>query len=199
MTTGRLLEIVRSAATLFDQRGFHQTTMDDIAVAVGIKKPTIYHYVSSKDEILSLIHDHFYGLLTKEQSGRQDRGLTYDDLLRETVRDILRLMGSHRSFVRVFFEHHRELPEPYRHEIEQKRDEYFRLIVGFIQAGMDDGSFSIEDAEIGAFALFGMCNWAYTWFKPDGQFSADEVADMFWSWLTAGFAAGQRSIPQTAP
>jgi TetR/AcrR family transcriptional regulator, cholesterol catabolism regulator len=193
MTTERLLEIVRSAADLFDRRGFHQTTMDDIAIAVGIKKPTLYHYVTSKDEILSQIHDQFYELLVLEQSGRLDRGLSYDELIHETIRDIIRLMATHRSYVRVFFEHHRELPEPYRRVLEPKRDEYFRLIVGYIQAGIDDGRYAIESAELGALALFGMCNWAYTWFKVDGLYSADEVADRFWSWLIAGFTSGEQS------
>lgn len=192
MTTDRLLEIVESAADLFDQHGFHQTTMDDIAVAVGIKKPTLYHYVSSKDEILSLIHDHFYELLITKQSDRVDRGLSYDELIRATIRDLIGLMATHRGYVRVFFEHHRELPEPYRGVLEPKRDEYFRLVVSFIQSGIDDGRYAVESAELAALALFGMSNWAYTWFQRDGLLTADEVADTFWSWLTAGFVSGQR-------
>ncbi|TVR20721.1 MAG: TetR/AcrR family transcriptional regulator, partial [Ilumatobacter sp.] len=56
------------------------------------------------------------------------------------------------------------------------------------------GTFKLVSAELAALALFGMCNWAYTWFRVDGEFSDIEVADYFWSWLASGFSAG---IPVT--
>ena len=53
----RRKEIIRKAATLFNITGYFNTSMDDIAEAVGLRKPTLYYYVSSKEEILYLIHE----------------------------------------------------------------------------------------------------------------------------------------------
>jgi len=199
MKAERMDEIVDTAAKLFDEYGFHQTTMEVIARHVGIAKPTLYHYLSSKEEILSLIHDRFYELLVKNQRGRMARGMSYDELIRATIHDIVRLMETHRSYVRVFFEHHRELPAEYRQIIDPKRDDYFRLVVSFFQVGIDEGHFKAESAALAALAMFGMCNWSYTWFRPDGAFTADEVADWFWSWLTGGLAAGHRQPAGSTP
>jgi AcrR family transcriptional regulator len=186
----RRKKIANEAAILFDHHGYHRTTMEDISDVVGIKKPTLYHYFQSKDEILSLIHTEFMDLLSSKQEERKGLVISYEDLLRNSMRDIMRLMVTHRSHVRVFFEHHRELPEPFQSSIRLKRDAYFGLIASYIQIGIDDKKYKISDANLGALAMFGMCNWAYTWFNPNGPHSADDVADQFWKWLTAGFIQG---------
>ncbi|WP_373067806.1 TetR/AcrR family transcriptional regulator [Gemmatimonas sp.] len=190
MNKDRINDIVTMSAFLFDEHGYHQTTMEDIARAVNLRKPSLYHYVRSKEEILSLIHEEFVELLFSKQRDREENNSPYDEMLHETTRDLIRLMGSHRSHVRVFFEHYRELPPQYREKIEPKRADYFRLIVGYIQSGIDAGQYKVPSAELAGLAMFGMCNWAYTWFRPDGQFTDVEVADCFWAWLDAGFVAG---------
>ena len=190
MKNKRRQDIATKAALLFDQQGYHQTTMEDIADLMGIKKPTLYHYFKSKDEILSLIHEVFVELLLEKQKERKKSMISYEDLLRNTMRDIIGLMVTHRSHVRVFFEHHRELPEPFQSSIHLKRDKYFELIESYIQSGIDDGKYKISDAKLGALAMFGMCNWAYTWFDSHGRYSADSVGDQFWMWLTTGFIQG---------
>lgn len=195
MKIDRRAEIAERAARLFDRQGFHQTTMEDIAVDVGIKKPTLYHYVNSKDEILYLIHEEFLGLLFDGQRERESLGLPCDENLRLSMRDILHLMVSHRSHVRVFFEHYRELSSRYQELIKPKRDEYYRLIVGFIRDGVSVGCYRDVDPELAALAMFGMCNWAYTWFNESGAISADDVADNFWTWLTSGIAVDPSSSP----
>ena len=191
MKNDRRSEIVDMAAVLFDERGYHQTAMEDIVAAVNLKKPTLYHYVSSEEEILSLIHEEFVDLLFSEQLSRVGKGYAFDEMLLETTRDLIRLMGSHRSHVSVFFQHHRELSPQYRAMIEPRRAEYFRLFVGYIQSGIDAGRYKVPSAELAALAMFGMCNWAYTWFRLDGQLSDIEVAECFWIWLDTGFAVNK--------
>lgn len=190
MKNDRRQNIITQAALLFDQHGYHKTTMEDIADVVGIKKPTLYHYFQSKDEILSLIHEVFVDLLFSRQEERNGLIISYEELLRNSMRDIIHLMATHRSHVRVFFEHHRELAEPFQSSIRLKRDAYFELIASFIQAGINDGRYKVSSANLGALAMFGMCNWAYTWFNPNGPYGADEVADSFWKWLITGFIHG---------
>jgi len=160
--------------------------MEEIAADVGIKKPTLYHYVSSKEQILFLIHEEFVDLLIAAQRDRAAVTQSPEELLLGTMTDILQLMDTHRAHVRVFFEHHRELPHDLKAVISKKRDEYFDHVCNVVLRGMADGQFIVPDARLAALALFGMCNWAYTWYRNDGGYDADLIARWFWGWLITG-------------
>src|ERR1700742_4790721 len=102
--------VLRHAAELFDARGYHRTHMSEIATAAGVRKTTLYHYFRSKDEILYWIHDEFIELLIARQEDHARTRLTPADQLLGVITDILQLMQTHRGYVRVFFEHWRDLP-----------------------------------------------------------------------------------------
>jgi len=182
----KLNQIVLCSAALFDSRGYHQTSMVDIAEDVGIKKPTLYHYVTSKEEILFLIHQEFVELLFVAQEHRNKTGGNPDELLLGAMIDILSLMRTHRSHVRVFFEHHRELPERFASTISERRDAYFDVICSIISKGNEQGFFDVPDVRLVTLAIFGMCNWAYTWYHVDGGMSTEEIGAQFWGWLADG-------------
>src|SRR3954463_3173905 len=105
----RRRQVVTHAAELFDQAGYHTTNMAELARAVGLEKPTLYHYFSGKDEILFWIHEEFIDLLIAKDEARQAEELGPGEELRGVMRDVLGLMETHRGHVRVFFEHAREL------------------------------------------------------------------------------------------
>src|SRR5829696_7665089 len=130
-------EIVREAARLFDERGYHATSMEDLADTVGIAKPTLYHYFRSKDEILHSIHDVFIELLIGRHELRLATPQPADRLLLAMMADILELMETHRGHVRVFFEHHRELAAPEHGEIAAKRERYETMARATIRRGVD--------------------------------------------------------------
>lgn len=181
--------IVREAALLFDQKGYHQTTMADVAAAAGVRKPTLYHYVSSKDEILNWIHETFIDLLIDRQRARAGAPLGPAQMLLEMMADILELMATHRGHVRVFFEHHRELAPDQRAAITVKRDAYFAMFEGAIIAGVESGELATEDTRLTALGAFGMCNWAYQWYDPTGRKRTREVAYHLWTVLIGGIRA----------
>ena len=181
--------IVSSAAELFDEVGYHPTTVDDIARAVGLAKPTLYHYFGGKDAILLGIHEEFIELLlsggrAREQLGQQD----VSEKLYHVMYDILDLMRTHRGHVRAFFDHHRELPEGTRATAEAKRDDYFRSVRRLFELGQERGELA-GDPELSAMALFGMCNWAYQWFNPNGRYTSEQVARYFHNVLLHGISS----------
>lgn len=180
--------IVASAAELFDREGFANVGVGRIAEAVGLAKPTLYHYVSSKDELLTWIHEEFIDELLAAWEARPD-DLPPEQELRAVIADILGLMESHRSHVRVFFEHHRELPEEARERVRTKRDAYQRHVEETIRRGIAVGALREVDPRIASFALFGMCNWAYQWFSTDGALSASAIADLYADLLLHGLSA----------
>lgn len=184
--TERRRELLHRAAALFDQAGYHSTTLDDIAEASGIHKPTVYHYFTGKDDLLFWIHDEFIELLLGRHEARLRTPMPVHQMLLETMGDILELMETHRGHVRVFFEHHRELPDERRASIDAKRDRYQALVEDLIRQGVESGEFRDVDAHLAAFALFGMCNWAYQWYSSEGPLRTREIAYAFWDLLLHG-------------
>lgn len=187
----RRQQIVTLAAGLFDKTGYSNTTMDDIAREVGVAKPTLYHYFPSKDDILHAIHEEFIDLLIERHEARLDTGLRPEQLLLEVMADILELMETHRGHVRVFFEHHRELPAEARGPIKLKRDRYEKIVEGLIAEGVESGVLRPIDPHLAALATFGMCNWAYQWYSPHGRLRSREVAYQFWNYLVYGLGTDQ--------
>lgn len=182
-------QIISVAANLFDESGFAKTTMDDIAKAIGIAKPTLYHYYSSKDQILHAIHEEFIDILIERHELRAPAGLRPEQLLLEAMADILEIMETHRGHVRVFFEHHRELPPDARASVRAKRARYEAIVEDLFVAGVKSGSFRDVDPKLATLATFGMCNWAYQWYRPGVSQRPRELAYQFWNFLMFGVAA----------
>lgn len=185
----RQREIVTVAADLFDESTYANVRMDDVAKRIGIAKPTLYHYFSSKEEILHAIHDEFIDLLLAQHRSRSDSWLRPEQLLLEAMADILELMQTHRGHVRVFFEHHRELAPDARRTVRAKRDEYERLIEELITECVQRGTFRPVDPRLATLGVFGMCNWAYQWYRSTGAVRPREIAYSFWNFLVFGFAS----------
>lgn len=183
----RRSEIADAAAHLFDAGGYFTASMGDIAAAVGIAKPTLYHYFRGKDEILLHIHHEFIDLLLSRHEARASSGTAVIELL-ELMTDMLDLMQTHPGHVRAFFEHHRELPPGRRDEMRAKRDAYVQVVESTIRRDIDQGDVREVDVSMTALAVFGMCNWAYQWYQPSGTLSTRAIAEMFWNLITSGLA-----------
>jgi TetR/AcrR family transcriptional regulator, cholesterol catabolism regulator len=173
----RRQQIARTAAQLFQERGYHETGVDDIADAVGLRKPTLYHYVKGKGEILALIHEEMIDSVLDRLEGYVTERLDPREGLRGVVTDIFELMHTRPGYLQVFFEHHRELPDPLRASVLEKRTRYLQLVETLIQEGVAQGIFRPVNVRLKTMALFGMTNWSYQWYRPDGLFTYREVAE----------------------
>lgn len=185
----RQREAVEKAAQLFDSQGYHATSMEDIAAAVGLRKPSLYHYFRAKEELLLSIHDSFIDPLTEQMERRRDTRMTAQQHLLEIFGDILALNDSQQGHTRVFHEHFRDLPSEYQTVIAQKRDHYFDLVEEVIQRGIDEGSIRPMNTRLATFALFGLAGWAYKWYRADGPLRTRELAYFFWEIFVHGVAA----------
>ena len=188
----RLREIVDSAADLFDRGGYHQVSMDDIAAAVGLRKPRLYHYVRGKDQILALIHHQFMDLVIRRQEARRKVPMSSSQRLLEIMADILELMETHRGHVRVFFEHYRELPAAEQNLVRRERDRYEASVEEVIEDGIRSGEFRAVDVRLTTLGLFGMCNWAYQWYRKGGSLRTREIGYEFWQIFLRGIGKEER-------
>lgn len=187
-------EILAAAARLFEEVGYHTASMEDIASEVGARKPTLYHYFGSKNEILYWIHEDFIDLILDKQQTRIDDGASVTALIEGMFIDVLSLMVTHRGHVRTFFEHHRELPEAQRHEINEKRTRYRNMLVTGIRAGVERGELTSVNPEVVTLGLFGMANWAYQWYRPGGPLTPEDVASEFSKVVFRGLLAARDDV-----
>jgi TetR/AcrR family transcriptional regulator, cholesterol catabolism regulator len=182
----RLRQIIDKAAALFDRYGYSYVSMDDIADAVGLRKPSLYHYIRSKDEILVLIHREFMALVHARAASPERAAMSPTQELIEMMTDIFELMRSHRGHVRVFFEHYRELPPQGKATIASERERYEDLMRSIVARGIEIGEFRQIDVRLATLAVFGMCNWAYQWYRPSGELTPREIAGRFADYLLNG-------------
>ena len=193
----RLEEIVQTAAVLFDRAGFHETSMDDISREVGLKKPTLYHYVQSKGEIVYLIHDRLQKEYMRRLQSRMDFGVPPTQNLLEVIYDIYDMMETYPGHLRVFFENHRNLPAEYQKSVREERDRYFAAVESLVIEGMKRGDLRQGDPRLTTLALFGITNWSYQWYRPGEPKRARDVAYYMWDLLMRGIASPEWVDEQT--
>lgn len=181
--------IVQEAAALFDRNGYHSTSMEDIAAAVGISKPTLYYHFRSKDDILFSIHEEVIELNIAREERRNAMVMPATQQLLELITDVIELNVTRPGYVRVFFEHYRELPAEQQQEIQKRRDYYRDLVEAVIARGVKSGELRPMEPRLATLFLVGASNWVYTWFRPDGPRTPGEIAQTFWDFFIRGAAA----------
>jgi TetR/AcrR family transcriptional regulator, cholesterol catabolism regulator len=172
----RRSEISRAAATLIKERGFNGSSMETLARKLRIRKATLYHYFSSKQELLyeTLIEAVGGALARVEKIVNSD--LSSREKLRLFLIDHIDSIVLNLEPVSVFIEEGRFLQRQYREKYIQMRDEYEKLLRAILKEGMARGEFRKVDPKVCGFAILGMCNWIIRWYNPRGPLSSHEIA-----------------------
>ncbi|MDE2167588.1 MAG: TetR family transcriptional regulator [Alphaproteobacteria bacterium] len=185
----RLREIVKSAADLFLDRGYHNVSMEDIAARVGLRKPTLYHYVKSKVDILTIISHEYMGVAFADQTASLGRRLSPAERLLEFMTGILAAVETHRGHMKVLFEYNRELPPRERKAIQQEKERFQALLEQVIKSGVTSGEFRQVPTTLVTLGILGMCVWAYQWYQGSGARSPRQVAELYLDLLINGLKA----------
>ena len=170
-------EIIDASAQIFSQKGYHGTSMQDIAGAVNLQKASLYHHVSSKQEILFELLNRGLRLLTEEVEKSIDIACSPDENLHQAIAAYLTALTEHQDVTSVLLLEYRSLEPKYlkRHIIE--RDRFEQLWRNLIASGVQEKIYSCDDPSMAARVLLGVMNWTVTWFRSDGPMSAGEIAD----------------------
>ncbi len=172
-------EILEAAAQIFSEKGFHAASMQDIARAVNLQKASLYHHVSSKQEILLALLDKALDILIDTIGKVAAAALPPQEKLREAIRIYLEILTSQRGLSAVLLFEHRSLDADLRARHIPRRDRFEGLWRGLLQEGVDAGVFQCRDPALEARALLGVMNWTITWYRADGPLDADEIADQY--------------------
>ncbi|MCV2366873.1 TetR/AcrR family transcriptional regulator [Roseateles oligotrophus] len=185
-------EILRNAARLFANQGYPGTSMNAVAEACAVSKPTLYHYVLDKHELLMQICETHVQwletLVTEVQAQAREQSLSPEALLRSLIARFVQAYGEAQNEHRVLTEDVKFLNDDDRArllEIER------RVVAAFADAvaAMRPELSAAKLHKPLTMLLFGMINWTFTWLKPDGDLSyeavAPMVADLFFGGINA--------------
>lgn len=185
-------DILEAAAQIFSQKGYHGTSMQDIAEAVSLQKASLYHHVSSKQEILVAILDQALDLLIENMQQVMGSSAPADEKLCQAMQVYLKSMLEHRDLAAVLLLEHRSLDlQAQAHHI-PKRDRFEKLWRDLIEEGVAEGLLSTSDIEMATRALLGVLNWTITWYRPEGRLSPEEIAGQYGNLFLSGLGVRRR-------
>ncbi len=175
----RAAEILGAAADLFHTRGYHATTMDDIAHAVGLKKGSLYHYVTAKEVLLrTLAEETIRGYLADGERIAAEEGSASERLGRVIEAHVRRLCAAPERVTVLVRESH-YVPEDLAAEVRGMTHRYNHLVADLIAEGIDAGEFQARDPAVAALMLLGALNWAHRWYQADGRLTPEEIGSQF--------------------
>jgi AcrR family transcriptional regulator len=183
--------ILDKAGTLFWQKGYHGTSMRDIADACDCKAANIYNYFKGKEDILfEVIKD------ITEQAVNSVRHLENDDTtspveqLRSFIDNHLSvLVQMKKSSVLISDTGLQNLTRDHRKIIIELRDTYDRILMMIIRRGIESGDFAVKDEKVAVYLISSVIIRSTIWFSSKGRLSAEEVADIMFDFVYKGINA----------
>lgn len=179
-------DILEAAAQVFRQKGFHGASMEDIARAVNLQKPSLYHHVSSKQEILLVLLNRALELLLERISPICNQSIPADEKLQQMIRAYLQILAENTDLSAVLLFEHRSLERKQHARHVPNRDRFEALWRGVLEEGVSSGLFNCDDPVLAARAVLGIMNWTITWYRPDGPLEIHQIADQYSSLLLKG-------------
>jgi len=177
-------ELTRQAARLFAEKGYHGTSIGEIAEALGVQKGSLYSHIDSKQDLL------YETMLEGACAFHAGLDAIADELrpaekIRLALRSHLRVVADQLDVATVFVQEWRYLEGDRREQILGERRRYEERIRALFREGRDLGELrsDLDDATAALLAL-SAANWAYTWLQPGRD--TDELADRFYALLVDG-------------
>jgi AcrR family transcriptional regulator len=193
--------VVQVAARAFAERGYHNTSLDDIAKALDVTKPTIYYYVTNKEQLLfqcfvTGLEPIRAALRAVKMSKAPAR-----ERLNTVLRQYAQAVASDFGWCMVIAEH-QDLSASMSSHIRALKVEIDQGIRRLLREGVKDGSVQPCDVKMTAFALAGALNWIAHWYRANQGMSAEQVADSFVTIFEEGLrprAARRKSAARAKP
>jgi AcrR family transcriptional regulator len=184
--------VLREAGRAFSKHGYHNTSLDDVAHALGISKGTLYNYVRDKQEILFAFHQLAYELSDRAFAIGRARGGSGAEVLRNIIVHYIELLTGELGACGALMEVDALRPED-RAEAAKRRDTFERAFVAIIKEGIRDGSLRSVDPKLAVFTFMGAINWLPRWFTPGGRLPGKAVAEQMADLLLFGLTTNRRA------
>jgi AcrR family transcriptional regulator len=180
-------EILRASARLFRERGYDATSMNDISAVLKLSKGGLYHHFRSKDEILFHIMTHAMDITEERVLAPIKDIADPEQRLRALIRLHIQLVvrARDREITVILHENH-PLPAALRKRVNARKKDYIHYLerlIGEVQRGRQSERTQPRAA---AFALLGMINWIYQWYRPEGSLHEEDLVRQYTEIFFAG-------------
>jgi len=180
--------ILRAAAQAFGRKGFHATTLENIAGELNVTKASLYYYFSTKEELLYEVHLlSMHDLLhrTKTILAKHDSPA---EKLQALIAEHLRLLATDYEGAFLLQQEY-ELPPSYRAEIVRLRDAYEHRVLALVKDGVQQGVFRAKNPRVAVRMILGAINWLLRWYRSEGSLSVEEIIDAYMDVFVHGLMA----------
>jgi AcrR family transcriptional regulator len=179
--SARREELTRAAARLFAERGYQGTSLADLAKAVGVQKPSLYHHIAGKEELLwDVAQEGAAAFQAALDAVPQDA-----DRVRNALRAHLAVVAAQLDIATVFVREWRFLSDEHREAFVAERRRYEERIRDLFREGVEQGELRTDlDVATAALLFLSAANWAYTWLRPGADTEA--LADRLYAALLDG-------------
>jgi TetR/AcrR family transcriptional regulator, cholesterol catabolism regulator len=199
--------ILRTSARIFAEKGYHPTSMRDIARATEVSLAGLYYYCKSKEELLFLIQDNCFGRVHERLLERLRETTDPVAKLRLVIENHLSFFAANMAEMKVLSHEADSLAGEMREHVTGRKQQYTRLVRRILsevqQARAGHDAAPKPDLTVATYALFGMMNWIYNWYDPRGKLSVGDLVDNLARLFLSGFLAGNHGdelqfTPKTA-
>lgn len=181
--------VIRAAVRMFNEKGFHTATFDEVAASLGISKPTIYHYLGTKEEVLlECVSRGINELKEAAEDAAASAGSGLDRLRAFLVRYAqINMDDFGRCVIRTLEE---GLSDESASKFRALKREIDTSLRNMIREAMDDGSIAKGDVKLVAFTVAGALNWPARWYRPSSDEDTAGLAKAMVELLIEGFRKG---------
>jgi AcrR family transcriptional regulator len=166
-------QILDAATELFAARGYAGTSLQDVANATGLTRPALYHYFSSKEDLLlRLVSEATVGPAGELREIRERPGASAAQRLGDMAASVARLQAKHPERFRMLIRSEADLPAEIAETYDSGRRDVLREFTTVIREGVRSGELRAVDPHIAALGVIGLCNWVAWWHRP-----GDDEAD----------------------
>jgi len=181
---GRREELTRIAARLFAERGYQGTSLADLAEELGVQKPSLYHHIASKEDLLWEVAwegaEAFHAALDAVPAE-----LPAAERIRLALRSHLAVVGTQLDVATVFVREWRHLEGERRERFVAERRRYEERVRDLFRDGVEGSELRTDlDVQTATLLFLSAANWAYTWLRPGAD--TDELADRLYAVLLDG-------------
>jgi AcrR family transcriptional regulator len=187
LNEAKRLALVRTAGTAFKTRGFHNTSLEDLAAALNVTKPTLYYYIDNKQDLLYRCHQYALDLGDRAHEYARDGRDGLEKLLRMLSRYIELMTDDFAAY--SLLSDLNDLSEDHKTAIQTRRRAFDTVFRNFINEGIQDGSIRSCDPMLTVAWFMGAVNAIPRWFDTKGRMSGADVAAAYADLLTRAIRA----------
>ena len=167
---------IAAAVELFYERGYENTTLDAVAERLGVTKPFIYAYFSSKAELLAEICGRGISSSLAAVDDALARGEGPTATLQILSENFVASVLDNQKHIAVLTREEKNLDPADYARINEKRRQFDHRLTALLRQGVEAGEFDVADPHLASLAIGGLVSWAYVWYRPAGRLSVPNLS-----------------------